>query len=311
MATRVCTKCGNEKDIELFVVVSRYPDGHGASCKECHNSYNSKKYYEDVDGNRAKSRDRTKRYYHKDKEKSCTKAKQYRLDNIEQVKETDKKYRIKNKDKIAIKKKIYVNANKDKKKRWDKTYAEKHAGKLAIKKQEYYFKNKEHLTQYKKEWAKKNKEHLQQYKHQYYLDHVDEVKQKTKDYYANNRELVNKRLVEYRNNNNQARIAHNLRTRIGNIVKGRSSGGRMRELVGCDLGTFIAHLESLWDENMNWGNYGIGKDKWSMDHIIPIEWHDLEDNEDCKKAFHFSNTQPMWNPQNASKSNRYSGGYRK
>lgn len=310
MQTKICTKCGLEKDIDLFVVRSKSVDGHGAQCKDCHNQYGRKRYYKDIDLSRSKSREHAKKHYHKDIEKSRAHAKQYRIDNPEQFKQTAKRQREKHRDKIRERKKVYNNKNKDKKAKWDKTYREKHKEELAIKKREYYFKNKEHITSYKKAWAQLNKEHLAQYKHQYYLDHIDDVKQRAKDYYNNNREVVNARLVEYKKNNKQARIAHNLRTRIGNIVKGRSNGGRMMEYVGCDLGTFIAHIESLWDENMDWTNYGRGNGKWSLDHVIPIQWHNLEDEEERKRAFHYLNTQPMWYSENASKSNRYSGKYR-
>lgn len=213
-------------------------------------------------------------------------------------------------EKRRIKKNEYERNHPEKKREWDKTYRNKHQNKIAQQHHDYYFKNKEHITQYKKEWATKNREHLLAYKHQYYLDHIDDVKRKAKEYYDNNREEVNKRLVEYKKNNKQARIAHNYRSRIGAIVQGRSSGGRMRELVGCDLGTFIAHIESLWDEDMGWHNYGRGKGKWSLDHIIPLMWFNIEDIEERKKAFHFSNTQPMWYLENSSKSDRYSGKYK-
>lgn len=311
MITKVCTKCGLEKDIELFVVVTRYPNGHGASCKECHNSYNNKQYYADIETSRTKSREKAKRHYHKDEEKSRNNAKQYRVDNPEQIKETDKRSRLKNKDKIAIRRKVYNQTHKDKKKQWDKTYREKHFEKIAQNKHEYYFKNKEHITQYKKEWATRNKEYMQKYKHQYYLEHAEEVKRKVKEHYENNRELINRQVVEHRKNNRQVQIAHNLRTRINQAVKGRSLGGRMREMVGCDLGTFIAHIESLWDENMGWHNYGRGKGKWSLDHIIPVEWFDLENRIERNKAFNYMNTQPMWCSENSSKSNRYSGEYKR
>lgn len=225
--------------------------------------------------------------------------------------ESRKHWTEEKKEEKRKKKREYEKNHPEKKAQWDKTYRENHAEELAIKKQEYYIANKEYLTEYKKEYARTHKEELAAYKHQYYLDHIDEVKRKAREYYENNRELVNERLVEYRKNNKQAQIAHNLRTRIGNAVSGRSKGGRLLSVIGCDISFFLHHLESLWDENMGWHNYGLGKDKWSMDHIIPLEWHNLENEDECKKAFHFSNTQPMWNPQNASKSNRYSGAYKK
>ena len=69
MPIKICTKCKKEKELDLFVVVKRYPDGHGASCKECHNAYNHAKYMENIDESRAKATIRTKKSYQKHKEK--------------------------------------------------------------------------------------------------------------------------------------------------------------------------------------------------------------------------------------------------
>jgi len=41
---------------------------------------------------------------------------------------------------------------------------------------------------------------------------------------------------------------------------------------------------------MNWENHGK---LWEIDHIIPITRFNLLDPEEQKKAFHFSNTQPL------------------
>jgi hypothetical protein len=42
MITKLCSKCKNEKDINLFVLDSRRSTGHGAKCRECANLDNSK-----------------------------------------------------------------------------------------------------------------------------------------------------------------------------------------------------------------------------------------------------------------------------
>jgi hypothetical protein len=52
---------------------------------------------------------------------------------------------------------------------------------------------------------------------------------------------------------------------------------------------------------MSWDNYGIGKRKWSIDHIIIINSFNLTKEEEKKKAFHYSNIQPLWNELNSAK----------
>lgn len=307
MLTKICTKCGIEKDIELFVKRAKSDDGYATECKECHNAHNKKKYHDNIDENRAKGRANAQNYYKRHPGRHNESFKRYKKENPEKRKETEQRYRKNNPDKVKKWKKDDYERNKDKRKQTGREYRIKNKIEIAEKKRIYYIKNKGHISEYKKVYAQKNKEKLAEYKHQHYLNNIDDIKRRAKEYYDNNREYVNKRSVEYHKNNKQARIAHNLRTRIGHVVKGRSKGGRMRELIGCDKDFFLKYIESLWDENMSWGNYGVGKNKWSLDHIIPLEWFDIENEEECKKAFHYANTQPMWNPQNASKSNRYSG----
>lgn len=43
METKKCKKCGRELPIEEFVKNSKIKSGYGSHCKECHNSYYSKK----------------------------------------------------------------------------------------------------------------------------------------------------------------------------------------------------------------------------------------------------------------------------
>jgi len=51
---------------------------------------------------------------------------------------------------------------------------------------------------------------------------------------------------------------------------------------------------------MSWGNYG----EWHIDHIKPISSFDLTNEYELKKAFHYSNTQPLLAKENLSKGNK-------
>ena len=62
------------------------------------------------------------------------------------------------------------------------------------------------------------------------------------------------------------------------------------ELFDCTADFWRKHLESTWYGDMRWENHGT---YWEVDHIIPLCSFDLEDIEQQKKAFHWSNTQAL------------------
>lgn len=125
MATKICSKCGIEKDIDLFVVVSRYPDGHGACCKECHNNYNRKSYYDNIDERREKGKINSRKYNKVHPERHRASFKKYRLNNPERRKQTEKEYRAKNLDKIRKWKRDDYLRHRDKRANTNKLYIER------------------------------------------------------------------------------------------------------------------------------------------------------------------------------------------
>jgi len=54
---------------------------------------------------------------------------------------------------------------------------------------------------------------------------------------------------------------------------------------------------------MTWDNYG--KEGWEVDHIKPLAKFNLETLEDQKKAFHYTNTQPLWKSENITKRDKW------
>ena len=63
------------------------------------------------------------------------------------------------------------------------------------------------------------------------------------------------------------------------------------------------HLESLFDSNMSWENYGS---YWEIDHIKPLSSFDITDisDEDFKIAWGLANLQPLEKTLNRQKSNK-------
>ena len=70
---------------------------------------------------------------------------------------------------------------------------------------------------------------------------------------------------------------------------------RSYEILGCSFEDFKKHIESQWEDWMNWDNYGLYNGEecygWDFDHIIPLSSCECE--EDVYKLNHYSNLQPL------------------
>ena len=73
------------------------------------------------------------------------------------------------------------------------------------------------------------------------------------------------------------------------------------ELTGCSKNDLLKHLESKFTEGMTFENYG----EWHIDHIRPCASFNLEDPEEQKKCFHWTNLQPLWALDNIRKGDKW------
>jgi len=102
---------------------------------------------------------------------------------------------------------------------------------------------------------------------------------------------------KYRSTTN-GKIAHNLRVRLKEVLRGRIKAGRSVELLGCSVSFFKEYLERQFRKEMNWSNYG---EEWAIDHIQPLSSFDLSNLEQQKIAFHYTNMQPLSKKENNQK----------
>ena len=179
---------------------------------------------------------------------------------------------------------------------------------------QFYQKNKEKIKARTKEWYKNNQEQARETRQAYYERHREHLNQQTRaffeenptykqEYYENNKEKILKdtkrRQEERRKVDPYFKLLHNLRSRLRGYVRGE--GDNLIECLGCSKNELKAHLESLFQEGMNWDNYGNKEGCWSVDHIIPVTAFDISDPEARKKINHYSNLQPMWHIENIKK----------
>lgn len=178
------------------------------------------------------------------------------IEKKEYQKNYQKEYRLKNKQKIQ---------------ELNKNYREKNKTELSLYKKEYYEKNKLKINTYRKEYCKNNKDKIRAYHNNYCIE-----KNKT---------------------NKNFRLTKILRSRIYSAVKSINLNSKYHseELLGGDIKTIKAHIESLFKSGMNWDNQG----QWHIDHILPIGICKTE--EEIMARCHYKNLQPLWAIDNLKK----------
>jgi hypothetical protein len=113
--------------------------------------------------------------------------------------------------------------------------------------------------------------------------------------------LYNRRYeVTRRINDPSFRLIRNLRSRLWCAVKHVEPRPALPtwKYLGCDLKTFMKHLENSWKPGMNWDNYGT---EWEVDHVRPCFSFDMEKDEDRHACFRYQNTQALWTIDNQNK----------
>jgi hypothetical protein len=81
------------------------------------------------------------------------------------------------------------------------------------------------------------------------------------------------------------------------IYKGKKKNGKTQDILGYSVVEFKQHIESQFNNDMNWENIHI-------DHKIPLTW--FSTNTPPNIVNHLANLQPLLLKENISKLNRYS-----
>ena len=115
-------------------------------------------------------------------------------------------------------------------------------------------------------------------------------------------ERTAKRVIERFNTDLNFRLRMLLRGRIRSVMKTKNAkkNSQVYDLLSCSLESFKKHMENQFSSGMSWSNIG----KWHIDHIYPLSKFDLTKLEEQKKAFHYTNMQPLWAKDNLQKSSK-------
>ena len=208
--------------------------------------------------------------------------KKYRLENAEEIKKKQTEYRT-------------LPEIKERNKKQKLEYRKQHGIKERDSKRQKEHRKKPEVrvkrSIYEKEYAKKNAKKISNYKKEH--NKKPEVKK-------NNYLVRNRRRRKKRKENPAFRIEQNIRSRFSEIMKS-ARNNKMHstfDYVGCDSKFLREHLENQFNEGMTWDNYGYGDDKWNVDHRRPCASFDKTNQDDLFMCWHWTNLQPLWQPEN-------------
>ena len=230
----------------------------------------------------------SKIYYQKHKEYFSQKGKEYRQKNPDKIKELWKEWYQKNREKALERARKYRQLNREKirerRKEWYRKYGK-----------EYRQKHLERIRATARKWARLHpkpyvwNEARREAQRRYRERHKEELAEKRRI----RRRERRKRDINYR-------LSQRLRIRIISAIKkllGKKAYKSI-ELLGCSIQEAREYLEKQFSDGMSWENWGK---VWEIDHIRPVASFDLTKPEEQKKAFHYTNLQPLFIWENRSK----------
>ena len=216
--------------------------------------------------------------------------------------------------KLSGKASLYYQENREKICKQKKEYYLKNQEKLQKIKRIYYQTHKVERAEYNRKYRQSHKEQMKEQKRRYYQLHKEEKKESSRVYrkshilegkiYRNaNRQRHNILARKYRSTL-KGQLDGSMGASIRQSLKGKKAGMHWETLVGYTVKDLIKHLEILFDENMNWDNYGS---YWEIDHRKPKSLFKYETAEDpeFKKCWALKNLQPLEKIANIKKSNNY------
>lgn len=213
-----------------------------------------------------------------------------------QCKSCVKAYQERSKDRI----KAYEEAHREQHIQYMKNYHAVRRLEKQTKEQAYYEAHKEEIEKQKLLKEQKAKEN----KIKYSQDHREEAKQRSKKYYWEHLEKY--RAYEHTEARKQSRRlsdkkrSENVFYRVNKAfaqgmrhsLKHDKAGRHWEDLVPYTLEELKEHLESQFDENMSWDNYGS---YWEIDHIKPQNNFNITspDDPDFQICWSLANLRPL------------------
>lgn len=140
----------------------------------------------------------------------------------------------------------------------------------------------------------------------FYNNHKERLKEKSSKYYENNKKSIIQKGIEKRKwkieNDPFYRASLRIRRRLYDYMRKKDwhKNTSFNHYIGCSLKDLKEHIESQFQDNMSWDNYGVKG--WHIDHNIPLSLASTP--EELEKLCHYSNLKPMWAKDNIKKGNK-------
>lgn len=196
-----------------------------------------------------------------------------------------------------------------------KIYLDNNNETIKEKRKEYYEQNKDIISVKGKEYRSNPIviERNIKYQKEYRINNEDQLREQKKQYTADPKNKEHKREYDkihnpYRYKNNTTyRITKLLRGRVRNAIKDNIKSASTMELLGCTVEELKIHLQKTADDNYPDKNFDINNydsKLWHIDHIKPCSKFNMEDPEEQKKCFHYTNLQILTAEDNLKKYNK-------
>jgi hypothetical protein len=160
----------------------------------------------------------------------------------------------------------------------------------------YYKQNQDKIKKQTQTFRENNPEYIKDWRQ----NNPNKMKKQKRAWLEKHRDLINQKERHKRKTNTEYKIKKNLRRRVNQVITKNNKSDSTMQLIGCSVYQLIKHLEQQFVDNMGWENYG----EWHIDHIKPCASFDLNDPEQQKRCFHYTNLQPLWAEDNLRKSDK-------
>ena len=182
-----------------------------------------------------------------------------------------------------------------------RAYRLKNKASIAARNKDYRLKNKETIAARNRIYQQANKTEIAAKQRIYNKANKIKMAATRRIYQQANRPRINARFSDRLKTDANFRANHFLRGRMKDALRRNQKTGIAVSELGCTGPELRVYLESLFETGMSWSNYGVGKNQWSIDHIVPLASVDLTNREEFLKVCHYTNLQPMWHSLNLAK----------